>query len=502
MKALYSLFLLFFISYSFQNNAQNFPYLNASTGCEGQYVVDKDTNVFMYHGNQLEKFDKNFNPIWVKTYSISSFNNLLLSKTGSLYFTDATQGVLGKLDKNGNCEWAKTLGITPNQISLDRNNHLIISGIDNNSGCFIKSDTLGSVIKCRFFTNITTGLLQLNKFIVVCDSAGIYTFAWDAMCFEWGDAGVLKYDDNAEAAKSFGGLINLSEPAFVNNSLYTISQFEPGVFYSVINWTPKSGSATNHFFVITKYSNNLIQWSNQFNYQANSNITINSFIEDVNRKILFTTSLDDDLISYSNGGCVIDSAGFASESFGLFHYSWWPPVQKTIKGKLHSLYGSTYFFDVYGDDFPQNPLTVSVLDSLRSDCATHGASSMTRNGPSYMSYYDNAQMDSIINILGDITITSSLVNDSIIHDYCLVTSNLEKISKNVFTVSPNPVITELTINHHKNREILEATIFDNNGRSILSSSTPVINVSKLSPGLYFIKIKTNQGEFNQKFIKE
>ena len=66
--------------------AQTFPYLNASTGNEGQYIVDADTNIFMYHDNQLEKYDKNFNSIWVKKYSGLSFCNLLLSKTGSIYF--------------------------------------------------------------------------------------------------------------------------------------------------------------------------------------------------------------------------------------------------------------------------------------------------------------------------------------------------------------------------------------------------------------------------------
>ena len=37
---------------------KNYPYLNASTGNEGQYVIDADTNIYMYHGDQIEKVDK------------------------------------------------------------------------------------------------------------------------------------------------------------------------------------------------------------------------------------------------------------------------------------------------------------------------------------------------------------------------------------------------------------------------------------------------------------
>ena len=51
--------------------------------------------------------------------------------------------------------------------------------------------------------------------------------------------------------------------------------------------------------------------------------------------------------------------------------------------------------------------------------------------------------------------------------------------------------------------VIESIIFDITGKQVLSSNNEaLIDVSKLNSGLYFIKIKTDQGEFSRKFIKE
>ncbi len=81
------LLISLFLTVAFNSlKAQMFPYLNASTGNVGQYIVDSDTNIIMFHDNQIEKLDKNFNPIWVKNYNGLNFYSLLLSKSGSIYF--------------------------------------------------------------------------------------------------------------------------------------------------------------------------------------------------------------------------------------------------------------------------------------------------------------------------------------------------------------------------------------------------------------------------------
>src|SRR5688500_6150174 len=104
MKKLYftSIFILFFsIGFS-----QSYPYLNASTANENEFPVDKDTNIYMFHGNRLVKTDKNFNVIWANTYS-GFFKRLLLSKAGSIYFLDDLYSIFGKINPNGTVAWSK-----------------------------------------------------------------------------------------------------------------------------------------------------------------------------------------------------------------------------------------------------------------------------------------------------------------------------------------------------------------------------------------------------------
>lgn len=168
-------FILFSIIIVFSGilKAQTFPYLNASTGNRNQYIIDSDSNLIMFHQNQIEKLDNHFNPIWVKKYIGLDFYSLLLSKTGSIYFiaADTTNYTyfnlqynrhIGKIDSEGNLEWEKTIthntlsNINLRQLFLDRNNHLIISGEGTNtngSGIILKLDTLGGPIYSKTIKN-------------------------------------------------------------------------------------------------------------------------------------------------------------------------------------------------------------------------------------------------------------------------------------------------------------------------------------------------------------
>jgi hypothetical protein len=76
-------------------------------------------------------------------------------------------------------------------------------------------------------------------------------------------------------------------------------------------------------------------------------------------------------------------------------------------------------------------------------------------------------------------------------------------SKPSLDIYPNPTKNTLNINTSANVWVNQLNIFDLNGKTVLSSANQTtIDVSKLNAGLYFIKIKTDQGEFSRKFIKE
>ena len=71
-----------------------------------------------------------------------------------------------------------------------------------------------------------------------------------------------------------------------------------------------------------------------------------------------------------------------------------------------------------------------------------------------------------------------------------------------FQIFPNPAKKSITIESSSN--ILLVTIFDQTGQKVLQdlSSTAIVDVSKLQPGLYFIEIRTDRGIFRKKLIIE
>lgn len=75
--------------------------------------------------------------------------------------------------------------------------------------------------------------------------------------------------------------------------------------------------------------------------------------------------------------------------------------------------------------------------------------------------------------------------------------------KNNFAVYPNPATDVIKISNVNNLDITNLTITDINGRTMkqVNTSIEAINVSDLNSGIYFLKIKTAQGEGVTKFVK-
>ena len=76
------------------------------------------------------------------------------------------------------------------------------------------------------------------------------------------------------------------------------------------------------------------------------------------------------------------------------------------------------------------------------------------------------------------------------------------LSKNNFSIYPNPVNNVLNISVKNEISINNLSITDLNGRVVTSSSSSSsIDVSNLSSGVYFVSIETNEGRGTAKFVK-
>lgn len=512
--------------------SQNYPYLNASSGCEGQYIVDADTNVFMYHGNQLEKYDKNFNPIWVKQYDSLLFHTILLSKTGSLYFisntsiySNAQAKTIGKIDKNGNISWCNTLNDIAvmgfpseiptckiNHVILDRNNDLVFTGKigpashTNEYLLFLKTDTLGNIINFKTI-NSPNNTIFFDKVITASDSAGNYKLVWNSNLFEASGAGMFNYNEILDTIPN--QFMFMGAPfSTQDDALYLISKRKEGVFYSVISWCPNYNMPGVHKINITKHYKDTVVWSKNMDYTFYLGpIKLSSIDEDENKNLIFTLTNSQSDVAFENLCFKVDSSGNMSVSKKLLNYVCWPPSSSNnINAKLNVLYGEKYYYNVYGCNFTSNPQTVSILDStINSACSSALTYSLTDLGFGSGSgnFFDLQINDVIVNSVISNTITTFNVNNfSIIPNYCNSMSVETKAVSNTFKVYPNPTSKIINIEFNNSDEKIESSIFDFTGKAVLVSDLNSINVSHLSSGIYFIKIKTDQGEFNQKFIKE
>jgi hypothetical protein len=76
-------------------------------------------------------------------------------------------------------------------------------------------------------------------------------------------------------------------------------------------------------------------------------------------------------------------------------------------------------------------------------------------------------------------------------------------NKDALTVYPNPTKDILNIETKNNSTISSASVYNTLGQIVMSTTTAnTINVSSLTTGIYFIKVKLNNKESIIKFIKE
>ena len=491
----------------------------------------------MFHGDRLEMLDKNYNPIWIKTYGGLIFKNILLSKTGSMYFiasstVSPTSDKIGKIEKNGNFTWGKALSTATvvvgtntntvfpfdwNHFFLDRNNDLTLIG---NSGYFLKMDTLGNVKKFKFLDYYSANVYTPETSIILNDSAGIYTISTWGLAFEGAYTNLIyKFSDNADSIiKEFNnitymGVIN-SGQNIEHNGHVMKSKHSDNAFY--LNYCMDGMNGVFPMtFVLEKFNMNLSKrvWRMSI---LNTSPYLNYFegLDEDDKKNIFVSMSTYNVNTGTRDKWVwkIDSTWYTSHQQFNTIVNFGKPTafisDQDSTTKLTPHYGNKYIYSVESSKSNLATLTIEKLDStLGYACyqppvipisTTHYYSTNSWQNPRFKSYtINNALFQNIT------ASTASILNYTVNKTNC-ITNNIEDIlNDNAFTLYPNPANDILTLSSNKNFEIIEISIFDINSKNILTNkNNNSIDVSKLISGIYFLKIKTNQGEFSQKFIKD
>jgi hypothetical protein len=86
------------------------------------------------------------------------------------------------------------------------------------------------------------------------------------------------------------------------------------------------------------------------------------------------------------------------------------------------------------------------------------------------------------------------------HEDELHTTIPENDVNNSVEIYPNPVNTQMIV---KANDFGKAEIFNSLGSKIMDANSAIIDVSSLTPGIYFINVHTRNGKIEKfKFVKE
>ena len=113
----------------------------------------------------------------------------------------------------------------------------------------------------------------------------------------------------------------------------------------------------------------------------------------------------------------------------------------------------------------------------------------------YNLFYNNG-------VSGRVTITGNAQNpisEEIIAAGACEATSVSPITDQEIVIYPNPAKNQITINC---QQFIEATIYSATGAKMVTSQTPEINLQNLQSGLYMVKVKTGQGNYQTKFLKQ
>jgi hypothetical protein len=506
------IFAIIFIVIELQGFSQALPYLNASRGNNNDCVVDKDTNIYLFHFNQIEKYNKHLQSIWVKRYDSLTISNLLLSKTNSLFFI-ANQNCVGKMDTAGNIIWCKKTNLTFVNIILNQSNHLMLS----HTGGLFKIDTLGSAISCKKFKNSYNNMLfaQLN---ITKDSMGVY----DLICSSpegISNMNIYKF----KYSEVLDSVISIKTRS-INNScvdLYNvfISSLFSNTHYVYYRTYLCNGGPSSGF--LEKYKGDSIIYSIPYNVCSCPPDVLNNITEDEKGNVYFSQSRRIDESGsgipyyggYHNDVYKIDSVGNHVTTSRLINDIWTnsPPVYNGLeKGTFHFLYNNHFVLDYIGRGYGLNNPAIKSIDSTISTFCSSATTYTFIKGQGAFSTITSP----VISKSSDVSysITNQTINTSVVSNilpdsnYCLTIGFNELQDNNVnILMYPNPANDILNVELLVfNNEPYHIELTNTLGQVVLNETSITQNlklkINHLQSGLYYLSIKTKDKTVTRKIM--
>jgi hypothetical protein len=111
--------------------------------------------------------------------------------------------------------------------------------------------------------------------------------------------------------------------------------------------------------------------------------------------------------------------------------------------------------------------------------------------------------DIYYNLTDDSLVSPNAGNNTVTFHFMGTSTVVDEMDENVLAIYPDPVTDELTVNSRKS-EVESVEIFSNLGERVYSGSIikRTIDVNTLSPGIYFLRIRTKEGIRTGRFVKD
>jgi hypothetical protein len=114
--------------------------------------------------------------------------------------------------------------------------------------------------------------------------------------------------------------------------------------------------------------------------------------------------------------------------------------------------------------------------------------------------YDNGELDAVMQGFFGETTTANITTNCVSFDCESLADTTTAVSQ--FTLFPNPTSGIINIQMSGKQSIKKASINNLLGQTILTfGNSPLLDVSSLTSGTYFVKVETDNGKATQKMIK-
>lgn len=513
----------------------NLLWFNNDTGGASSIAFDQEDNIYVAGSNGwsffFAKLDKNGQTIWKKSewYNYSdaiSISDIKTDRFGNVYFTGYfTFGELkldnqitltnssnrnrwclfGKMDSNGNFVWAKnfqgTVGEAP-KLSLSRNDEIIITG-SYRYNLKIENETIETVASNNWNASFLSKL-NINGNLIWLKKGSLNTI-------------------NSEGDKIVDSKIDFDGNIYLTGGFYGYKIFSAG-YMTYIEKYDKNGlplwrennTVNGSYSNALDIDNNGNLYYTGYNYlenfiNPNASSTISAGIGQFStgsttfNKIKKPVVGGNKLLCYNENSLNLSAIGD--------NIKWYSDSQ------LNNLIGLGNSFDLnYINDtkiFVTQTINnieswPRVVDIKKSDLNINNIN-LQYNSPrlsvinnseySYQWYYNNVLITNANTYYIDVENGNNYLDYSVVisQSNCSVTvdTNILRLNENKienYTIYPNPVIDNFSLNIPNNTDIISIDVIDSSGKLVKSFvKSSKYNISNFPSGKYYVLVKTKVG---------